>query len=474
MSAQFANGYALIIGVDQNSVDGLALPDVAKDVRAVERVFTHPERCAYPAANVKVIRGQQATRTGILGGLDWLRECLEADTGDNETAVIYYSGHGWRDDSTDPTQSYLIPYDIVESQVAFTALRATDLAGAIAALNPRRLLVVVDCCHAGAMGIKGVGGLPSGYSVAAIAPLILMGGVKSMAAPGAKGLETLSLGSGRAVLSSSTGKQRSYMRPDGKMSVFTYHLIEALVGHAEPEEGATEVLVSDVMGHVWRHVRKSAEALGVEQTPDYQVSGNFPIALLLGGKGLAKGQPAPDPIRSHQEEAGAGAGRITDTVGGAYIEGNVSVGSGDFVGRDQIVQGDQVRGDKVMGDKVHGEKVSGDDITVGDITGSTGIAIGRGSQATVHEGVRGQELASVFAPLVEAVREAPAANRAQAMRKVQALQQEVNRGGQANDERIAGLIQDLVNLVPAVAGAVTSVFADPVLGAAVGSVSRWG
>ncbi|RLC76487.1 MAG: hypothetical protein DRJ03_10600 [Chloroflexi bacterium] len=27
-----------------------------------------------------------------------------------------------------------------------------------------------------------------------------------------------------------------------------------------------------------------------------QVSGNFPIALLLGGKGLSKGQPAPDTL----------------------------------------------------------------------------------------------------------------------------------------------------------------------------------
>jgi hypothetical protein len=81
------------------------------------------------------------------------------------------------------------------------------------------------------------------------------------------------------------------------MSIFTYHLIEALTGHAQPQEGATEVLVSDVMGHVWRRVPQSAKAdWGRKQEPDYQVSGNFPIALLLGGKGLSKGQPAPDPL----------------------------------------------------------------------------------------------------------------------------------------------------------------------------------
>ncbi|MCK4449672.1 MAG: hypothetical protein KAX26_03675, partial [Anaerolineae bacterium] len=159
----------------------------------------------------------------------------------------------------------------------------------------------LDCCHAGGMGVKDVLLLPTGYVEAAIAPSLLMEGEQAAvgSAKGAKGLETLALGTGRAVLSSSTGEQSSYMRRDGKMSIFTYHLIEAFTGHAQPQEGATEVLVSDVMGHVWRRVPQSAKTdWDRDQTPDYQVSGNFPIALLLGGKGLSKGQPAPDPLES--------------------------------------------------------------------------------------------------------------------------------------------------------------------------------
>jgi hypothetical protein len=87
------------------------------------------------------------------------------------------------------------------------------------------------------------------------------------------------------------------------MSIFTYHLIEALTGHAQPAEGATEVLVTDVMGYVHRKVPKSARSdWNAEQQPDYQLSGNFPIALLLGGKGLTKGAAAPDPL-THREAA---------------------------------------------------------------------------------------------------------------------------------------------------------------------------
>ncbi len=180
------------------------------------------------------------------------------------------------------------------------------------------------------MGVKDAA---ADFASAAIPPALLMGGQKGVAA-GAKGLETLAQGAGRAVLSSSQGHQPSYMRRDGKMSIFTYHLIEALTGHAQPADGATEALVSDVMGHVWRRAPASARAdWGKDQQPDYQVSGNFPIALLLGGKGVSKGAAPPDPLAPLP----AAGSTVTQTLTGRGVQ----------VGRDQTVQGDQVLGDKV-------------------------------------------------------------------------------------------------------------------------------
>jgi hypothetical protein len=44
--------------------------------------------------------------------------------------------------------------------------------------------------------------------------------------------------------------------------------------------------------------------------------------------------------------------REIHTEGGSYIEGGVNAGSGESVGRDKVVHGDEVHGDKVMGDKV--------------------------------------------------------------------------------------------------------------------------
>jgi len=299
MPPTFTHGYALLIGVDENHVSDYALPNVAKDIQALAKVLVHPQRCAYPSDNVKTLTGQEATRQSILDGLEWLQERIQADTSGNSTTIVYYTGHGWCTDSVGSSEFYLIPYDIREGKIRSRALRATDFAEAVGELRPRRLLVVLDCCHAGGMGVKGLP-LPAGYVEAAITPSLLMEGEQATVGPeakGAKGLETLALGTGRAVLSSSSGEQSSYLRRDGEMSIFTYHLIEALTGHAQPQQGATEVLISDVMGHVWRRVPESAKTdWDREQTPGYQISGNFPIALLLGGKGLSEGQPAPDPL----------------------------------------------------------------------------------------------------------------------------------------------------------------------------------
>jgi hypothetical protein len=120
-----------------------------------------------------------------------------------------------------------------------------------------------------------------------------------------RGIGILSRGRGRAVLNSCTSEQLSYIRRDGKMSIFSYHLIEALTGHAQPQVGAAEVLVSDVMGHVSRRVPESVRSQwGKKQDPEYQISGsNFSIAMLLGGKGLSQEQTAPSPLDTPAPES---------------------------------------------------------------------------------------------------------------------------------------------------------------------------
>ena len=323
----FTQGYALLIAVNENLIPNYALPTVAKDAAGLRDVLVHPDRCAYPEKNVRVLSGSEASREGIYGGLSWLKERIAADRSGNATAVLYYSGHGAV--NKDDNSYYFLPYDL-RSPLANSLLRANDVAAEIEQVRPRRLLVILDCCHAGGMGIKGEDLFAD------------EGLVKSAAPPEARSVVALMQGQGRAVLSSSTAAESSYVRSDRAMSIFTYHLVEALTGYAQPD-GATDVLVSDLMSYVSRRVPQSARAeYNVAQTPVYEVSGeNFPVTLLLGGEGVTKGQPLPDPLTPLP------AGPTIQTGGGAYVGGSVQAG-GDVNLGGKTVGGDVIGGSKYV------------------------------------------------------------------------------------------------------------------------------
>ena len=106
----FSHGYALLIAVNENMIPNYALPTVAKDATAVRDVLIHPERCAYPAENVRLLLGREATREGIRGGLAWLKERIAADSSGDATAVFFYSGHGAH--NPEDNSYYLLPYDL--------------------------------------------------------------------------------------------------------------------------------------------------------------------------------------------------------------------------------------------------------------------------------------------------------------------------------------------------------------------------
>jgi uncharacterized caspase-like protein len=274
----FEHGYALLIGIDQNKTPKLALPIVKKDVTRLKEILTHPERCGYPEDNVLMLTGTEATREKILDGLDWLKAKLDADPDPNQTAFIYYSGHGHRETSG---ETFLIPYD-TRLPLRLGALSASDFAASIDAIRPQRLLVVLDCCHAEGVNVKDAE--ESTVTSAAVTP-------------DTPGMQLLLKGDSRAVLSSSRGSQESYIRLDNQMSVFTYHLVEALTGHVDRPDWP-EVTVAEVMDYVGRKVPETSQTEhSVVQEPVFRYEGTaFPIALVLGGKGVQKGMAPPDPL----------------------------------------------------------------------------------------------------------------------------------------------------------------------------------
>lgn len=330
MTHCFENAYALLIAVDQNLEAAAALPAVAADARALREVLVHPLRCGYAPDNVRLLTGAASTRQAILAGLDWLAERLAAAADGNATAIVYFSGHGHVEDG----EHFLIPYDFQRRRMRSSALAAADFAADVADLAPRRLLVLLDCCHAGGMAVKDTL-TATALRSAALPPTLFLPGGKSLAAP-------LAEGEGRGVLSSCRPGQLSYLRADGRMSIFTYHLIEALSGHARPAGGATEVLVSDLISHLQRCVPESARAdHGAVQTPWPELRGNFPVALLLGGKGLASGQQPPDPLALPASATVSYRAKLRGSGAIAQGDGATALGKGAvFIGGKQRRHGD--------------------------------------------------------------------------------------------------------------------------------------
>ena len=320
----FSHGYALLVGVGTSSYPPWSLPVTVKDVKALRAVFVDPDLCSYPTTHIRLLCDHNATRDAIIDGLKWLKAQAIADA--EATIIVYYSGHGWIDQATG--KYYLLPHDVKPFNVPASALAATTFIAALREIAAHRLLVFVDSCHAA--GMATAKGLPS----AELPP-----GFVRTALP--KGMiDDLKQGEGRAVFTSSRRKQRSWIRRDGTMSIYTYHLIEALQG-AGNNTGDTLVRLSNLMNYLSRTVPSTARRLyQAEQTPFFDTATeDFPIAMLRGGKGLpSEGWEA---IRGEvSEQIRQIVINIDQRSGGVYFEGQGLVRiEGDVVGGQQDKRG---------------------------------------------------------------------------------------------------------------------------------------
>ena len=277
MSDLFTHGYALLIGVGNTADPRYSLPVTVKDAQALKAVLTDANFCAYPNTpdHVRLLQNEGASRSAILEGLDWLQGCAEADP--NATIVIYYSGHGMSDGASNAY--YLVPHDFNRQAIPQTALSAETLSEKLRKIEAKRLWVIIDSCHAEGMA-SAKNDLPADFL-----PTALPKGV----------IDALKQGEGRAVFTSSRGPQLSYVRPDGILSVYTYHLIEALKGMAN-QPGDRLVTISNVMTHLGKTVSESARNLcHAEQIPFFDAATeDFPVAMLRGGKGLPSQTQSPE------------------------------------------------------------------------------------------------------------------------------------------------------------------------------------
>ncbi len=136
---------ALLIGLNEYSggINGLrgCVNDVmqVKDLLETYYGFNDPD--------IQMLVNSQATRAGILAGIDWLTAGSQA----GDVLIFHYSGHGSQvadngHDELDGSDEIIIPYDHDWDN----PLRDDDLKAAFDRCDPgASLTVMMDCCHSG-------------------------------------------------------------------------------------------------------------------------------------------------------------------------------------------------------------------------------------------------------------------------------------------------------------------------------------
>ncbi len=251
----FTHGYALVVGV------GADLSATVQDAEQVAAFLRDPARCAYPPTQVHLLTETHANRAGVLDGLARLAQAARTDP--QATGVVYLSGHG----VATPHFAFLTHgYDL--QNLPTTAIAEPELSAALRAIPAQRLLVLLDCCHAGGqVTLKS----PTGAVLTSALPATV--------------LTQLGQGGGRVVLASSRQDEQSHILTGDSLSLFTKTLLEALAGYGTAQQdGYARVL--DVASYVARLVPDRYP----QQHPIISAShaDNFAIAYYAGGQSQPK------------------------------------------------------------------------------------------------------------------------------------------------------------------------------------------
>ena len=256
-----ADAYGLVVGIATYQHVAALPPAVAKDARDMYTLLTDPARGGYREQNCQLLLDDEASALALRQALREL-----AARADGGLAFIYFSGHGARVPTGPVAGEYLLSVDVVADgpeSLAATAISDTELSQALDAISARKLVIVIDCCHAEGIGtLKGWAGRPPGDGLSE------------------RYYEALQAGRGRAILASSRENEFSYVLPGAENSVFTRHVLDGLHGGAASDDGFVRLF--DLFEYV--QPRVTAEQRQQHPILKAHIEENFPVALYLGGR----------------------------------------------------------------------------------------------------------------------------------------------------------------------------------------------
>jgi hypothetical protein len=122
----------------------------------------------------------------------------------------------------------------------------------------------------------------------------------------------------------------------------------------------------------------------------------------------------------------------------------------------------------VGGQQHYGDEVGGDKI-VSTVSGSTGVAVGRGSEATVQQGLMGEDIAKLFATVYQHIQtrpEDPNVDKSELIELIRKVEQEAVKGEAANPTKLERWLKTVAYMAPDIWEVTVASLAHPLAGVA--------
>jgi len=263
---------ALIIGnseYEDRNLAQLVTPDA--DVNALAEILRDPEIGGFDEVVALVNQPATANRRAIAA--------FFAGRGRDDLLLLYFSGHGVRDDRG---QLFLAVKDTEYNLLRGTAIPAAYITDEMDNSRSRRQVLILDCCHSGAFsrGMKGTPGASVGTAAA-----------------------FEGTGSGRVVLTATDSTQYAWegdrVIGQAENSVFTHYLIQGLRTGAPDIDADGQITLDELYNYVYEQVVKETPM----QTPgkwSYGQQGEMVIAQ--NPRPVVKPVELPPDLRQTMED----------------------------------------------------------------------------------------------------------------------------------------------------------------------------
>lgn len=268
------------VGVSRYAAPDLNLEFADADARAIsEHVQAAAKRGPYREVRTLVLTDAEVTRESMLNGLSRFL----GQAGPDDVAMLFVAGHGVRDLASG--SYYFLPHPATADTLLADGLRMSDFDESLRVVrrNVRAVIVMLDTCHAGSLGI------PTARIVSA----------DEMA-------RQMTTGEGFFLLAAAKPGEQSKEQKALGHGAFTYALLEGIDGQGDGDsDGALSV--SELFGYVARRVPQLTRD---GQHPYNKMEGTDVVLLNVGAV-----TPRPAPVLPPPGDANQGELPLDNIIG---------------------------------------------------------------------------------------------------------------------------------------------------------------